>query len=81
MPFVPLHELLPDVAEAETRSITLLDEDGDSLGSDFFFEMFCDEPGCDCRRVFIHVASDDPSESQPRAALAWGWEPDEFYRR
>ena len=42
-----------------------------------FLEMFCDEPGCDCRRVFFSVIS--TGEKEIKAVIAWGWEDQVFY--
>jgi hypothetical protein len=39
--------------------------------------MFCDEPGCDCRRVFFSVLSSVREEIE--AVVAWGWEDPAFY--
>ena len=53
MPFELLHERLPDLAERETRTATvLLDNlDGQLPPAEYaFHEMFCNEPRCDCRR-------------------------------
>jgi len=82
MPFQPLYERLPDLAETETRVITVLDESVASFGvpiADYaFVEMFCDEAGCDCRRVFFTVVSSRTEQSE--AVIAYGWESPKFYR-
>jgi hypothetical protein len=44
-----------------------------------FLEMFCEDPGCDCRRVFFMVMVSFRTEEQ--AVVAWGWEDVEFYRK
>ncbi len=80
MPFVSLHQLLPDLAERETRAMHMMDGGPEPARSYLFTELFCDEPGCDCRRVFIQVYSDERGVAQPRATISWGWEPDRFYR-
>lgn len=80
MPFAPLEDLLPDVARNETRSV-LHYEDGEVVRAYLFAESFCNEVGCDCRRVFIQVMSDERGVPQPRATIAWGWEPAAFYRK
>lgn len=41
--------------------------------------MFCDEPGCDCRRVFFSVVSSLQKDIQ--AVIACGWEEREFYTK
>jgi hypothetical protein len=82
VPFVPFHDYFPALAEQETRSISILDEANpwnlppDDYG---FMELFCDEPGCDCRRVFLLVLS--PHDPQPKAVIAYGWEKLRFYKR
>lgn len=80
MPFLLLYELLPDVARAETRSLLLPRPDG-TLGDGFtFMEMFCNEPGCDCRRVIVRVALTNDL-NRVLANISYGWEPDSFYRK
>lgn len=80
MPFALLYDLLPDVAKAETRSLLLPRPDGTPGDGFAFMEMFCDEPGCDCRRVIVRVApTNDPK--RVLANISYGWEPDSFYRK
>ena len=81
MPFQLFHTLFPDAAERETRSIMVLPESNLGLPacSYSFLEMFCDEPGCDCRRVFFTVVSSDRKNIE--AVVAWGWENRNFYRK
>lgn len=82
MPFELLHARLPELAEAETRVITVLKKSAaaDQLPSaDYaFLEMFCNEPECDCRRVFFSVVS-SRTES-PESIIAYGWESARFYQ-
>jgi len=82
MPFEQLHERLPEIADAETRSITLVQDcsrTGLPAGDYGFLEMFCNEPGCDCRRVFFSVISS--RRMRIEAVIAFGWENKEFYRK
>ncbi len=81
MPYVPFPELCLDVAQRETRTITVLPDAklGVPAGAYEFIEMFCDEPECDCRRVFFTVLSS--TQKQVQAVIAWGWEDRAFYRR
>ena len=81
MPFVQFAEHFPDVAKRETRSITVFpDSDlGLPVGEYGFLEMYCDERGCDCRRVFFYVIS--PSSGRCEAVIAWGWEDLDFYAK
>jgi hypothetical protein len=55
MPYVPFYKYFPKLAETETRVLTILPGDASGLPPDSygFCEMFCDERGCDCRRVFF----------------------------
>lgn len=81
MPYVPFHQYFPRIAREETRSVTLLDGSGFGLpaGEYGFVEMYCDDPGCDCRRVFLMVLSAERRSAD--AVIAWGWEPLDFYAR
>jgi hypothetical protein len=79
MPFRLLYDLLPEVAKAETRSVCVSKAQGGlPPGWYSFKEMFCDEPGCDCRRAFFWV--DASFRDGPEAVIAWGWEDLAFYR-
>ncbi len=79
MPFSGFHSRFPDIAERETRSVTLLRKSDFNLppAQYTFLEMYCDEPGCDCRRVFFSVASS--LQNDILAVIAWGWEDRDFY--
>jgi len=81
MPFVSFHNHFPEIAERETRTISVLPASNLGLptGHYAFIEMFCDEPGCDCRRVFFYVVSSLHKEVQ--AVVTYGWEPSDFYAR
>ncbi len=79
MPFIPLNHHFPDLARNETRTITVLENSNLGLppGEFGFYEMFCDEAECDCRRVFFVVYGGTPPEVC--ATIAFGWESTEFY--
>jgi hypothetical protein len=79
MPYSLFHSRFPDVAERETRTVIVIDSSDFNLppARYSFLEMFCDEPGCDCRRVFFSVVSSLQKDIQ--AVIAWGWEDREFY--
>ena len=57
--FEPFHDLFPEVAERESRTVRL--EIGRPGGVDFlagdylFFESYCTDPDCDCERVLLSV--------------------------
>lgn len=81
MPYSFFHERFTQIAERETRTITVMPDSDTGLpaGEYVFFEMYCDEPGCDCRRVFFHVVA--PHLGGAQAVVAWGWEDLAFYRK
>jgi len=74
-----LYDYCREVAEAETRTITIFQNSEFNLppGHYSFIEMFCNDPGCDCRRCFFSVHADWSSE--PLACIGFGWESPEFY--
>ena len=81
MPYACFHEYFPEIAERETRTITILEQSSSGLGAGEygFIEMYCNERKCDCRRVFFYVVS--PTKREPVAVIAYGWESPEFYAR
>jgi hypothetical protein len=78
MPMADLHTCLPDIAEKETRTVTVLGRSDLPDGQYAFLEMYCNEVACDCRRVLIQVISAPP---RPRilATINYGWETAAFY--
>jgi hypothetical protein len=83
MPFVPFYEHFPDVAAEETREINIIigwNRWNLARGRYGFVEMYCDEDGCDCRRVFLYVVSAENLD-KPLAVIGYGWEEPEFYAR
>ncbi|MGE0229709.1 MAG: hypothetical protein AB7U23_14490 [Dehalococcoidia bacterium] len=81
MPYRQFHDFFPEIAERETRTIIVppgATKAALPVGEYGLVEMFCDERGCDCRRVFLAVMS---KRRGPEAVIAWGWEPREFYAR
>lgn len=82
MPFRDLHSVFPVLAERETRVFIVPPDSPTNLppGEYAFCEMFCDERGCDCRRVFFMVRASYRPE-QVQAVVAWGWEEVEFYAK
>lgn len=81
MPYVQFHDLCPEIAERETRTITVLPGQTSQLpaGEYGFVEMFCNEPGCDCRRVFFYVVSSLHNDVE--AVVTYGWETANFYAK
>lgn len=76
MPYVPFHEKFLELAESETRAIILYDDPNIPDGKYYFLESYCDEPDCDCRRVFFSVISET---NQILAVIAYGWENKKYY--
>ncbi|RJP32660.1 MAG: hypothetical protein C4547_13135 [Phycisphaerales bacterium] len=81
MSYTLLHNLFPELAEEETRSIRVFNESefGLPAWTYGFLESYCDEKNCDCRRVFFLVVS--PRSREPLAVIAYGWEKRAFYTR
>jgi len=81
MPFVLFGEYFPEIADNETRSVFLQESSSFRVpaGEYAFLEMFCDERGCDCRRVFFYVVT--TQKKRPLAVIAYGWETRKFYAK
>ena len=80
MPFVRFHSRFPEIAELETRTVRTLRDSAALPAAEYaFVESFCDERGCDCRRVFFTVFSSRSHAME--AVIAYGWESREFYRK
>jgi len=81
MPYAMFYQYVPKIAKSETRTVTILRESDYGLpaGSYGFLEMFCNEPGCDCRRVFFCVVSE--KSNQIEAYITYGWESPAYYRK
>lgn len=77
MPYESFHAKFPEIAEKETRTITVLDAPYLPKGSFGLIEMYCNEPDCDCRRVFFDVY--DWKKRRSMSIIAYGWEDEEFY--
>jgi hypothetical protein len=75
------HDYFPEIAERETRTISVFDNSSWDLPPAHYslLEMYCDEPDCDCRRVFFYVVSS--LTRQAVAVIAYGWESRKFYSK
>lgn len=80
MPMAPFDSRFPQVAGAEFRAIHIADDDG-GLPDDSYLiiESYCDEPRCDCRRVFLNVVA--ASSGRLLATISFGWADRAFYRK
>lgn len=56
------HAVLPEVAKRETRSVTIVGDDEIPDGMYHLLESYCDERGCDCRRVMFSIVSERTHE-------------------
>jgi hypothetical protein len=81
MPMIPFMEKFPALAARETRSLLVRGREDLPDGDYGFLELYCDEPGCDCRRVMIAVARDDPGGPRILANINYGWESPDFYKQ
>jgi hypothetical protein len=79
MPYESFHARFPETAAKETRTITVRNHAGIPTGSYGLIEMYCNEPACDCRRVFFDVY--DWKRRTSMAIIAYGWESEKFYAR
>jgi hypothetical protein len=79
MPYTAFFTYFPEIAEKETRVIQFFS--GSELAGDtlVLFELYCDEPKCDCRRVMLNVFSEKRKEYV--ATIAFGWENEAFYKK
>ena len=80
MPMAPFYEKFRDLAFKETRSATVRAFKGLPDGEYAFLEYYCNEPGCDCRRVHIVAISRD-TPGKILATINYGWESIEFYKK
>ena len=77
---IPFYTRFPELAARETRCVHVV-APGSALpvGEYGFIEFYCDDPGCDCRRVLLQVTQ--PQAPQTLATINYGWESAEFYTR
>ncbi len=76
---IPFHINCPEPGLRETRSIHVLAADGPlPVGEYGFLELYCEDLGCDCRRVLFQVTS-SAAPNTTLATINFGWESIEFY--
>ena len=73
MSFAMFHDLVPDVADQETRTITVMKGNEYNLPPDDYalIEMYCNDRNCDCRKVFLVVISRKLGDAVARISYAW----------
>ena len=76
---VPFYSKFPDLAVKETRTVRTFGDADIPDGEYGFIEHYCDEPGCDCRRVLINVMTPDTGQ-MIWATMTFGWESGKSYQ-
>jgi hypothetical protein len=79
MPMAPFMERFPELAARETRSVKVPLGDPLPHGDYGFIELYCNEPGCDCRRVTVLVLRPHTGW-KVWASISYGWESMDFYQ-
>ncbi len=80
MIFKQFIEFFPEIAEKETRRIAIRNDPNIPDGEYAFFDSFCEEKDCDCRRVYFNILQIDPDYERVHAAtFSYGWEDIDFY--
>ena len=75
MGMLTFHTLFPDEADAEYRTVIPYQQAGIPKRPFRFVELYCVEPGCDCRRVMLNVMDIDADEHV--ATINYAFEPPE----
>ena len=81
MPMIPFVEKFRELGSRETRSLTVVGRDDLPDGDYGFMELYCNEPGCDCRRVMVVVVRPETGWNKFWATINYGWESPDFYRK
>jgi hypothetical protein len=79
MSYEPLHERFPEIAKKETRSLIIFNHPQLPTDEYGLLEAYCNEPGCDCQRVFFNVIS--RRTGKVLAVIAYGWESKSYYAK
>ncbi len=75
------YDKFPMIAMQETRCLTVFNQEETGLPPDTYnlIELYCDDPGCDCRRVMLTITSEATKKNL--ATIAYGWESRKFYAK
>ena len=73
-------EFFPEIADKETRVVTVIDQalTGLPLGAYALIDLYCTDLDCDCRNVFINVVHE--GFPGPVATINYGWEKLSYYK-
>jgi hypothetical protein len=75
MHLIPFHSVEPELAERETRRITVVTSQGDVLeGAYNLVEFYCPDPDCDCRRVMLNVVSEEQVHRGYLASISYAFD-------
>jgi hypothetical protein len=80
MSMTPFISRFPELGAQETRWLLVRGLKDLPDGNYGLMEMYCDESGCDCRRVMIAVLRQD-TKMKFWATISYGWERLKFYKR
>ena len=70
----PFMMRFPELAEEETRTAFFPEDEIVPRGKYAFLELYCEEKGCDCRRVLIYVV-EERTPKKVWASINFGWDP------
>ena len=77
----PFYTRFAELAARETRCAHVVQAGGGlPVGEYGFIEFYCEEEGCDCRRVLIQVTTPQAPD-KALAVINYGWESADFYAR
>jgi hypothetical protein len=75
--FVSFWEVFPQIAKKETRSLIIAKDPVIPADTYTFFELYCADPGCDCRMVRFSVLAESGSS---HAEISYKWHEKKYYR-
>jgi len=76
----PFYTKFRHLAFREMRTVTVRGHGSLPDGPYGFLEFYCNEVGCDCRRVVFHVIRPDTG-TRVWASINFGWESPAFYQQ
>ncbi len=77
---VPFSKRFPELGPKETRTMRFLKDDVVPRGAYAFLESYCEEEGCDCRRVMLTVV-EESTPGKIWATISFGWDPPEWFAK
>jgi len=80
MPMTLFFSKFPELAPWETRTVQVRNHSKLPDGNYGFLESYCDEDGCDCRRVTLAVCREEAPETT-LATISYGWASVKYYQK